>query len=112
MNSPFTGEDDLRDVKRALTTLNARWKDIGIGVGLKSGQLNNLGNPDECLFHVITNWLKRNYNTEKFGPPTWRRLVEVVADESGGNDRALAGKIAREHPTEIKDGESCFDKPL
>ena len=100
------------DVKRALTPLNARWKDIGIGMRLKSGQLNKLENPDECLSNVIENWLKRNYNVKKFGPPTWRWLVEIVADPAGGNDRALAGKIATDHPTEIKDGESCFDKLL
>ena len=102
----------MRDVKRALNPLTARWMAIGIGMGLTIGQLDNIkvGNPDECLPHVIAHWLKRNYNTEKFGLPTWRKLVEVVADEAGGNDRALAGKIAREHPNEIKDGKSCLDK--
>ena len=33
-----------------------------------------------------------------FGKPTWRRLVEVVEDPVGGNDPALAQKIARDHP--------------
>ena len=35
---------------------------------------------------------------DKFGKPTWRRLVEAVEDKVGGNNRALAQTIAREHP--------------
>ena len=35
---------------------------------------------------------------EKFGKPTWRRLVEAVKDHVGGNNVALAQTIAREHP--------------
>ena len=35
---------------------------------------------------------------ERFGEPTWRRLVEAVEDSVGGNDRALAQTIARQHP--------------
>ena len=60
-----------------------------------------------CLSEVIANWLKKNYNTEKFGLPTWRWLVEVVADPAAGNDRALAEVIARKH-YDSKGGKSCF----
>ena len=35
---------------------------------------------------------------EKFKKPTWRRLVEAVEDKEGGNNPALAQKLAREHP--------------
>ena len=35
---------------------------------------------------------------EKFGKPTWRRLVEAVEDHVGGNNCALAQRIARDHP--------------
>ena len=35
---------------------------------------------------------------ERFGKPTWRRLVEAVEDRVGGNNHALALKIAAEHP--------------
>ena len=35
---------------------------------------------------------------ERFGEPTWRRLVEAVEDEVGGNNHSLAQKIARQHP--------------
>jgi len=35
---------------------------------------------------------------ERFGKPTWRRLVKAVEDPAGGNNCALAQKIAAEHP--------------
>ena len=34
----------------------------------------------------------------RFKKPTWRRLVEAVKDDVGGNNPALAQRIAREHP--------------
>ena len=82
---------------------------------LKAGELDTIeaahpGNPEECLSDVLQNWLKRNYlNVEKFGPPTWKWLVEVVADSAAGNDTALAERIAEEHPgAEIEFGEGEF----
>ena len=35
---------------------------------------------------------------ERFGKPTWKRLVEAVEDHVGGNNRALAQTMAAEHP--------------
>ena len=35
---------------------------------------------------------------ERFGMPTWRRLVEAVEDHVGGNNYALAQAIAAKHP--------------
>ena len=37
---------------------------------------------------------------EKFRKPTWERLVEAVKDDTGGNNPALAQKIAKDHPGE------------
>ena len=43
-------------------------------------------------------WLRQSYNIEKYGPPTWRKLVEAVGSPTGGNNRALAKGIASRHP--------------
>lgn len=56
--------------------------------------------PWERLCEVLMEWLKCNYNTEKFGMPTWRKVVEVVASSSGASDNALAEKIAKDHQCE------------
>ena len=47
-----------------------------------------------CILHLSGYSL---FQVERFGKPTWRRLVEAVEDHVGGNNRALAQKIAREH---------------
>lgn len=49
------------------------------------------------LRSVITVWLKRNYNVEKFGEPTWQQLVDAVRDPAGGANMALAREIAKRH---------------
>jgi len=104
-----TDEDDLYDISKDLTSLAAKWKEIGIALRLRCGVLDKIdsGRPDRCLSYVIENWLKKNYNATKFGPPTWRWLVEIVADPAGGNDRALADEIAKKHLIGNKPGKFC-----
>ena len=40
---------------------------------------------------MVKEWLKRNYNVEKYGEPTWQRLVEVVVHPAGGANPGLVG---------------------
>ena len=46
---------------------------------------------------VITEWLKRNYDVNRFGPPTWKALIDAVEHRAGGNNRAEAEEIASRH---------------
>lgn len=55
-------------------------------------------NSCDALRMVVSHWLKQNYNTERFGKPTWRMLVGAVAHPNGGSDCALARRIAKDHP--------------
>ena len=50
-----------------------------------------------CLRTVIVLWLEREYDVEQCGPPSWRALVEAVADPAGGNDTHLAESIAEKY---------------
>ena len=95
-------DDDLFDVMTELTPVAARWRHLGTGLRLKSGELDTIalkrhGNPQDCLTDVVTEWLRRNYNTKRYGEPTWRKLVEVVAHKAAGNNIALAREIAERH---------------
>ena len=93
----YTGIDDLQDVRSALEPVNARWKPIGLTLGLDHGQLEAVErdkvNCEDCLTEVLTLWLKRNYNTEKFEEPSWEMLARAVGHRSGGNNSALAQEI-------------------
>ena len=116
-------EDDLRDVRSAVSSLAGRWKDLGTSLGIRTSDLDeivlaNPHSPRDCLREMLTKWLKQSYNVrthplyliyyttllelssqvERFGTPTWRRLAEAVRDDMGGNNQALAQRIAEEHP--------------
>ena len=53
---------------------------------------------EQALEEVLELWLKKEYNTDKFGLPTWRMLVQAVDMKSGGNNNELAKTIALNHP--------------
>ena len=53
---------------------------------------------EQALNDVLLLWLKKEYNVESFGPPTWRMLVEAVNKRSGGNNYQVAKLIALNHP--------------
>ena len=78
------------------------WKAIGRGLRIDPGRLgtiqeSNSGKPNECLSETLTCWLNRNYNVERFGEPTWRAVVKVVAHPAAGDNCALALSIAGKH---------------
>ena len=78
------------------------WKGVGEALRLSPDLLNTIEanhptNVKECLSAVLTGWLKKNYNTSCFGSPSWKLLVAAVADPAGGNDHALAERIAQKY---------------
>ena len=88
-----------------LIPVTAKWLSIGIALRLRTSLLEairagNFGEPSACLNSIVVEWLKRNYNVERFGEPTWQWLVEIVSDPTGGANMALARDIARRHKAE------------
>lgn len=81
----------------------ARWKAIGIAFRIDPGRLDqietdNHGDCISCLSRVLTCWLRRNYNVQRFGEPTWQTIVKVVAHPAAGDNCTLALNIAGKHP--------------
>ena len=99
-------EDDREYIMAELKNVLARHREIGSRLHLKSVTLDVIGreNPGaaQAMEAVIVEWLNKNYNTAKFGLPTWKALVAVVANPLGGNNKAEAERIAGRH----KAGES------
>ena len=80
----------------------AKWKSIGIGLGIKLGRLDEMeaarsGDPSKCLAEMLTTRLRRSYNVKRFGEPTWKKLTQTVSDSAAGNNPALALTIAKKH---------------
>ena len=96
------GGDDLFDLLQEMMPIASSWKAIGIGLRIDYGrlqmiQIDNDGNFRACLSAMLTCWLQRSYNVDRFGEPTWRAVVKVVADPAGGDNHALALSIAEQH---------------
>ena len=97
-----TGEEDAFNVKEATVTLAAGFYSVGAALGLPPSELNKIRKNcphdcDEALFQVIIAWLKQSYDMNKHGHPSWKKLVEAVSSEAGGQNPALARKIAAAH---------------
>ena len=81
-------------------SINARYYNLGIELGLHPGTIaENQLDLTKALTEVLLTWLKRQYDVEKHGHPTWQRLREAVGSPSGGDNPALAEKIAEKHLT-------------
>ena len=97
------GEDDHFDILTEMMPVAGSWKVIGRGLRIDSGRLETIEDsyptkPKECLSEMLTCWLKRNYNVERFGEPSWQAVVKVVAHPAAGDNCALALSIAGKHP--------------
>jgi len=95
-------EDDIFEILDELKDVKAQCYNIAIRLKLKPNIVEEIRKEKlddaEALMKVINSWLiKKLYNTEKFGAPTWRAVVEAVEHSGGGNHRALAIEIAKRH---------------
>ena len=97
--STSTGEDDLADILKELTDVAANWRNIGTQLGVRHNRLEAIqgDKPLDCLRQMLATWLQKNYNVERFGEPTWVKLVEAVKLLAGGGNPSLAIKIAKNH---------------
>ena len=99
----YLAEVDTCDVYREVIGLAGRWSSLCLVLRILPSDRSTIeaahrGNPDECLQAIVVKWLQKGYDYQRYGPPTWRMLVESVGDPVGGNNNALAEAIARKHP--------------
>ena len=113
---PSDLNNDICDVKTELIRVAAKWRAVGIALGLQSDTLDIIetrcsSDPCQRLEMMVTEWLKRNYNVRKFGEPTWQKLVEAVNSPAGGANTAHARDIAGRHKAGGVFIVSCPDPP-
>ena len=97
----LSDKDGLSEILDLLREETAQCYNIGACLKLEASLLDKIESetPDHSkgLRKVISNWLRKNYNVQRFGEPTWKKLVEAVAASNGGNNIALAQRIAADH---------------
>jgi hypothetical protein len=96
------GIDDHFDVVTELGDVAYVWKSLGGAFRLRQPDLDRIKadhkqDSSSCLEKMVTMWLNQSYNTERFGLPSWKMLVEAVAHRNGGNNNALAIHIATKY---------------
>ena len=98
-------EEDLAEILHILGTSVTKWREIGVVLGLEENVLNRIEHENRdlmsCLRKMVSEWLKKNYNIERFGEPTWLKLAAAVRSSVGGSNSALAQEIARKHGNNI-----------
>ena len=65
-------------------SLSADWKLLSGYLGLSNSvietiQHDNPKKPSDCWNKALSHWIKQNYNTERFGLPSWRTLLKAIA---------------------------------
>jgi hypothetical protein len=98
-------EEDLPDILEELIPIIPRYYSFGRSLRLDPRQLNEVRktyllekDAEQALNDVLFLWLSKQYDTDRFGSPTWQALIEAVAKRLGGNNIALARKMASNHP--------------
>ena len=85
------------DVKVKVLPVAARWRDIGLALGISDSKLETIKADTLAVRDRLTDmlrlWLNRAYNVEKYGEPSWQSLREAVGSPAGGDSPALADKI-------------------
>ena len=94
--------DDRFDVVSEVSDLTHMWKPLGEALRLRPPILDRIEvdhqqDSRRCLSEMVTEWLNQSYNTQRFGLPSWKMLVEAVAHRNGGNNQALATIIANKY---------------
>ena len=85
------------DVKVKVLPVAARWRDIGLALGISDSKLAIIkadnSDVEDRLTDMLRLWLNRVYNVEKYGEPSWQSLREAVRSPAGGKSPATADEI-------------------
>eukprot|EP00731_Ephydatia_muelleri_P009039 Em0004g1377a len=118
ISNAVLGECDFQDIRAAVgRDLDGVWKGFGATLGIAPSAIKGVavaypGDPGQCLFDILDRWLRKDYNHHRFGPPSWGTLVTAVASNVGGQNPALAEKIAAQiHNDSPAHGEFFREEP-
>ena len=95
----------MTDILEAVLPIKSAYFALGRSLRLQPADLRSIqaahpseSDTEQALSDTLELWLQKKYNAERFGPPTWRMLVEAIDRKTGGNNHELAKEIASNHP--------------
>ena len=79
-------------------SLAANWEQLSGYIGLSFDLIDSIkgnhpSNNSGCWNEALKQWIKQNYETDKFGKPSWRTLLKAIALV----DKRLFKKSAADH---------------
>jgi hypothetical protein len=94
----FIGENDWNVVFRECSPLASKWHQLSAFLGLTPSVIDRIKNdfPRDSLgswSEALKEWIRMNYDTQKFGIPSWKTLLEAIANI----DKLHFRKLATEH---------------
>ena len=94
----WTGVDDDTDVLNAVESISSKWRLLFSKLGIRRSTLERIkhdhpGDAKMCLYDALGEWLSMNYDHQRHGRPSWRKLAEAVRTE----DYALFERIVKSH---------------
>ena len=94
------------DVRVEVFDVAPKWRGFGEALHLSLILLKYIEgdhkfDTDACLHRVLFEYLKKNYDYDEHGNPSWRKIVEAISDRTGGDNNALALRVAYHHSMAI-----------
>ena len=88
----------------ACGSLSAKWEQLSSCLGLSYRLIacikaNHPSDSYGCWSDALNQWISQNYNTARFGLPSWRSLVKAIAEV----DQLKAKEVAKAHQGELRD---------
>ena len=90
-----TTEHDWNDVVMETAFLGPNWQSLAINLGLSHYLIDSIKmevKPSDSLSEALKRWIKQNYNTKRYGKPSWRKLLRAVAQVDKLQFKTLADK--------------------
>ena len=82
---------------RECCSLSAKWRELSGYLGLSPSDIDAIdcdnAKVSDRWNKALSRWIKQNYNTERFGEPSWRTLLKAIALV----DKRLFKHLADEH---------------
>lgn len=104
-----SGSDSKVAVTDALLEVATRWASIGLLLGIPYDRIDAIEDTDDLddrVSKLVKIWIVKRLGNS----PSWKSLVTAIASKAGGDNLALAKRIASEH-SEIQEngkrGDTC-----
>ncbi len=98
-DTPFNDlSEDIADIMEMLTDFDTgRWRTLARNLRLRVPSMdtietNNSSDAIKCLELALTDWLKLNYNYEKHGRPSWKKLAKAMKPLDGNIFESIVSK--------------------